>query len=170
MIITDKDTIIAFLEGRTEDYKGRTLQDILDCSDKKMEECHDQVQWMFPLHEESKFAQTYPVLTKETVEAAKDNDTVKANLCIATDRMLGFYGMRQGREDIDIQRKWCKANDHNLLRITRIIRCLRFFGLENEAKDFHSRALKAAEYFDLSNVTKAYWWRAANEDVWETLR
>jgi len=170
MIIQDPKTIISFLEGLTSDYKGRTLKDILDCSDAVMEQCHDQVQWMFPLHEESNFAQTYPVLTKETIEAAKDNDTIKANLCILTDKMLGFYGMREGREDIDKQRAWCQEFNHNLLRITRIIRCLRFFGLENEAQDFYQRALKVGEHFGISNVTKAYWWRAAKEDVWKTLR
>lgn len=170
MIITDKQTIIDFLEGKGKDYKDRTFEEIITYSDKVMEECHDQVQWMFPLHEESKFAQTYPILTKETVEAAKNNTAIKQNLCKAQDRMQKFYGIHQDRWDRDIQREWCKEFNHNLLRITRIVRCLRFFGLEDEAKEFYDKILYVGQHFDISNVTKAYWWRAMNEDVWTTLK
>ena len=53
MIITDTKTIADFLSGETQDYKGRTYKNILECNDTVMEQCHDQVQWMFPLHEES---------------------------------------------------------------------------------------------------------------------
>ena len=169
MIITDIETIVNFLHGDTEDYQGRTYNDIIECDDKKMEQCHDQVQWMFPLHEESNFAMTYPILTPEAVEEAKKSPIILSNLVTAKDRMEKFYGIGE-YEDINKQRPWCKEYDHNLLRITRIIRCLRLFGLEDDAQDFYEKALKAAEYFGLSNVTKAYWWRAAKEDVWETLR
>ena len=77
MIIKDSQTIIDFLENRSTDYKGRTFMDIVECSDKKMEECRDQVLWMFPLHEESNFAQTYPIVTAETLQKAKNSPFIK---------------------------------------------------------------------------------------------
>jgi len=169
MIITDSETIANFLEGSTQDYKGRTFSDIISCSDSKMEECHDQVQWMFPLHEESKFAQTYPVLTRENIQKSQQSDKIKANLRMAAGRMEKFFAIGE-HKDIDKQRKWCRENNHNLLRITRIIRCLRFFGLSAEAKDFHDKVVEAGNHFGISQVTKAYWFRAMNEDVWKTLR
>lgn len=168
MIIKDSQTIIDFLENRSTDYKGRTFMDIVECSDKKMEECRDQVQWMFPLHEESNFAQTYPIVTAETLQKAKNSPFIKNNLLIAKSRMEKFLAIGECK-DIDIQRKWCQERNHNLLRITRVIRCLRLFGMKDDAIDFHDKALKAGNYFGISNVTTAYWWRALYEDIWTTL-
>ena len=68
MVITDKDYIIGFLKGTSADFKGRTYYEILECSDEELEKCHDQVQHIFPLHEHSNMAHTYPILSKEIVE------------------------------------------------------------------------------------------------------
>lgn len=168
MIIKD-DSIIDFLEGSTKDYRDRTYGNILSCSDTKMEECHDQVQWIFPLHEESNFASTYPVLTHDIVQKAKQSENVKDNLIKAKNRMEKFYAIGEF-EDVDKQRKWCRNHNHNLLRITRIIRCLRIFGLETESKDFYRKVMKAADKFGVSNTTIHYWNKASNDDIWESLR
>lgn len=169
MIVTGKK-IIDFLEGKENDYLGRSISDIIDCDDVKMEQCHDQVQWMFPLHEESAFATTYPIVTKEVIEEAKKSKTILPTLQRAAYRMEQFYAIG-GFEDIDKQRKWCTDRNHNLLRITRIIRCLRLFGLEHNAQEFYKIARKAADrFFMSSNPTFAYWKKALEEDVWESLR
>ena len=169
MIITDSDTIIRFLEGKSKDYKDRTFSDIVGCSDETMEQCHDQVQWMFPLHEESKFAQIYPVVTGEMLKKAKKSKKIKPNLRKAKVRMEKFLAIGK-YEDVEKQRLWCQEFNHNLLRITRIIRCLRFFGLQKEAQDFYNKVLKVGNFFGISNVTKSYWFRAIDDDVWTTLR
>jgi len=170
MIIKDPKTIVNFLKGETQDYKGRTYADIIGCDDTKMEQCHDQVQWMFPLHEESNFASTYPVITEEVVKEAKENKDVIKNLKLASERMEKFYGI--GRfTDIDKQRKWCREGDHNLLRITRIIRCLRIFGLEQEAEYFYNIVRDASlRFLDYEYVAFKYWDKALVEDIWDSLR
>jgi hypothetical protein len=168
MIITDEAWIMLFLSGAKPDYKERTYQDILDCSDKVMEECHDQVQWMFPLHEESNFAMTYPILNATIIEKAKKNSLIVKNIKKAIHRMSDFYGF--STDDREKQRSWCKDMDHNLLRITRIIRCARFFGLDDEATEFYDKAVDASHFFCISNVTRAYWWRAQHEPLYKTLK
>lgn len=170
MIIKDKNTILEFLRGRSKDHKGRAYNNILECNDETMEQCHDQVQWMFPLHEESNFAKTYPIITQEVVDEAKNDETIRFNLKKAKDRMERFYGIGK-YEDVDKQRKWCKEGDHNLLRITRIIRCLRLFGLCLSAQEFYRHAKEASEKFlEDDSMTFVYWNKALNADVWESLK
>jgi len=168
MVIIDEDWIIKFLSGENHDYKGRTYQNIIDCTDIEMELCHDQVQWIFPLHEVSNFAATYPIINREIVYECKNNPKIIENLTNAIKRMKDFYGLDpQNREK---QRSWCKEFDHNLLRITRIIRCARIFGLDDEADEFYTLARDAADFYCIGNVTKAYWWRARYEDLYKSLK
>jgi len=168
MIITDKDWIIKFLSGEQCDSKGRVYDDILHCSDEEMEACHDQVQWIFPLHEVSNFAMTYPVVNAEIVEECKQNAAVIENISNAVDRMTDFYSF--DTQDRAKQRVWCKEFNHSLLRITRVIRSSRMFGLEEEATNFYDDAKDAASYFCIGNVPQAYWWRAKYQDIYSTLR
>ena len=170
MIIKEEETIINFMNGQAADHKGRTYKSIVTCSDETMERCHDQVQWMFPLHEESNFASTYPVVTAEIINKAKESEDIIDNLKIAKDRMEQFYAIGS-YEDVDKQRKWCKEGNHNLLRITRIIRCLRIFGLESEAQNFYKKVTKASDRFLMdNNPTFIYWEKAIKDDIWETLK
>jgi hypothetical protein len=167
MIITDVQTINDFLEGKTKDYRGRTFQDMLDLTDIEIERCHDQIQWMFPLHEKSKRAHTYPIVTKSLVE--KMNPTIITNLMLAKVRMEKFYGLGE-YEDEQKQSRWCKDRDHNLLRITRIIRCLRLFGMEDEATDFYDKVSKVADRRGISPITLFYWEKAYTDRVWNSLQ
>ena len=171
MIVTDTQTITDFLTGRGSDYKGRTFSEMLEWTDDMLEKCHDQIQWFFPLHEESRHAYTYPVITKEFIDGISSEDMllIQDNLKAAKQRMDKFLGF-EPYFDIDKQRKWCKDRNHNLLRITRIIRCLRIFGLEEESEDFYISSRKAELHFGSSQRACAYWWRARFEDVWGSLQ
>jgi len=161
--------IIDFLEGKSEDYRGRTFNDIISSGDKTLEQCHDAIQQIFPLHEESKHANTYPIVDKDVIEKASKSDTIKSNLRLAKDRFERFYGIGQ-YDDVDKQRKWCGDHNHNLLRVTRIIRSLRLFGLEKEALDFHDKVMQVGNHFGISNKTADYWDKALLENMWESLQ
>jgi len=169
MIITDPRTIVDFLRGYTRDYRGRTFDDILNSSDEEMEHCHDAIQQIFPLNEFSKHAWTYPVLTKETVAMALKYEDVMGNILRAEQRMRSFLGMKPN-EDIDKQRKWCRDYNHNLLRVTRVIRCLCLFGMNRHAEDFYNEVVKIGNYFGISSTTLNYWNRALVEDPWTPLQ
>lgn len=169
MIITDKNTILGFLRGNLTDYKGRLHEDIMNFDDKEMEKCHDSIQQIFPLHEISKHANTYPVLTPDIVNDAKQDNAIRYNLLKAKDRFERFLAIGQ-YEDVDKQRKWCQERNHNLLRITRAIRCLRLFGLEDEAKDLYEKVMAVGDHFGIDAQTIHYWQKAYVEDVWGSLQ
>jgi hypothetical protein len=169
MIITDKNKILGFLRGKTKDYRGRTFKEIIYSSDEVLERCHDQVQQIFPLHEESCHASTYPIITPEIAEEAKKDSKILDNLRLAKNRFEKFFAIGE-YENIDSQREWCKNGNHNLLRITRIIRCLRLFGLETEAKEFYKNIISNTMFFELEKTTYDYWHKAYCDDVWKTLQ
>jgi len=175
MRITDKEVIVDFLKGVGPDHRGRLFSDTLAWTDFELEDCHDQVQWIFPLHEDSNMAKVWPVLLPETVEEAKKHPEVLANLREAKDRFEIFLGIGE-HEDRMKQDRWCRDKNHNLLRITRIIRSLRLFGLEAEATKFYGEVVKVAYSYDtsgkseVSDLTLKYWHKSYNDDIWESLR
>lgn len=57
---------------------------------------------------------------------------------------------------------WNTQFDHNHLRITRIIRCLRVLGLEDEAKAFYSTMSRAGT---VSSRSRMYWKRAVERQL-----
>lgn len=165
--------IIDFLEGKTTDYKDRSFASLLKWTDEQLENCHDQCQWCFPLHEESNYANTYPIVDKDVIqkinESAEVSHKIKCNLIKAKDRFEKFYGLGK-YEDTNKQVKWCRNGNHNLLRITRIIRCLRLFGLEEEARDFYNKVELVGHELGISYITIDYWNRALLQNVWSSLR
>lgn len=168
--ITDKNYVLGFLSGKTKDYKGRTYEEMLKWDNTQLENCHDQVQHFFPLHEDSGHAVAWPVLTREVLEEAKQDQNILNNIKKGSELFASFFALDDPNA-IERHREWCRPKNHNLLRVTRIIRCLRLFGMEKEAKDFYDKALKAGDGCgELDNVSKSYWWRAMNEDVWDTLK
>lgn len=167
------DSIISFLQGDSEDYRGRTFASMLEWSDEQLEYCHDQVQWMFPLHEESKHAATYPIVDRDVIEKIRAKGliahAIAINLIKAKDRFEKFYGIGT-YEDLDKQKKWCQNYNHNLLRVTRIIRSLRLFGLPDESKDFYTKVYAVGLKLNVSKITLNYWDKAQNEDIWKILQ
>jgi tetratricopeptide (TPR) repeat protein len=168
-VITDKTMILDFLSGKGKDALGRLYKEILNETDAETERCHDAVQWIWPLHEESRMAQTFPIVSPEIVEEAKQDPNIINNLRKAKERFEKFLAIGD-YEDVDKQRRWCKPRNHNLLRVTRIIRCLRLFGLDDEALDFYKKALKAADRFGVGSNTYFYWKMAYNDEIWDTLQ
>ena len=164
------DSIINFLRGIGTDYLGRTHAEILGCDDIKMEKCHSQIQQIFPLHEKSQMTQNDPIITPEIVEESKKYPEIKENFRKALDRMNRFYMVGIYDIDPDIYHEmWDDDYNHNFLRITRIIRSLRLFGLEEEAREFYKNVNEIDKQIGLSNSAQ-YWKKAMEDDVWKTLR
>jgi hypothetical protein len=65
---------------------------------------------------------------------------------------------------------WAANGDHNLLRVTRIIRSLRFLGLAAESAAFYRDVLVVAQWAGLSRTTLGFWRKASEEDVWKSMR
>ncbi len=129
--------IIAFYSGEAPDDRGRFLGEIQAWPDERLESVHDFIQWMFPLNEPSAVNPRAPVLERETIDEFRSRPELQGNVRASFQRMLRFYGLdKQPGSDTKFQ-NWLSPGNHNHLRITRIIKCLRLLGLEAEAQTFY---------------------------------
>lgn len=169
--------IVSFYDGKTPDDRGRYLKDIQQWPDHRLESVHDFIQWMFPLREPSGVNPGAPVLDPATIAEFRSTPDLRENLRQSWLRMLKFYGFEAGPGPSwtvspapnfsDRSRNWLNPYNHNHLRITRIIKCLRTLDLEIEARSFFD-ALSAIYYSPqfagtISPVTFEYWRSAVND-------
>ncbi|MFN3668714.1 MAG: opioid growth factor receptor-related protein [Brevundimonas sp.] len=142
--------IVMFLEGEGVDARGRTVFDVLSMNDVALEHTHDFIQWLFPLPEASSAVPDAPVLTPDDIQAIRVSELAPMALAAGTDRMSAFY-----RSTHD----WLMPNDHNHLRITRIIRSLRLLVGDAEAEAFRDDILERVEATraPISARSRGYW-------------
>ena len=142
--------VAAFLEGDGRDARGRTLFEVLAMDNVALEQTHDFIQWLFPLREPSGAVPDAPVLTDAEVEIIRNSGMAQCALAAATDRMDAFY---RGTHD------WLMPNDHNHLRITRIIRSLRLLVGDEQADAFKAAILSRVEATraPVSARSRGYW-------------
>lgn len=123
------------------DEPDATLDNVLTWSDRKLEARHDYVQHLFPLPERSPVNPDAPLVTKQVRDAFIQRSELRQSLRRAFARMCSFYGLeatesstgdvtiRKGANfDDNAAQTWLTSGDHNHLRITRIIRCMRILG------------------------------------------
>ena len=130
-----------YLRGGT-DYKGRTLSDIILLTDEELEKSHDVIQWMFPLNEPSRFHLDAPVLTAEDINELRD--TTQNGWVVyktALSRFMSFLGMEKfesryvpGPDFEEKSKNWLHPHNHNMKRITRVIRCAIIMGRDDFAR------------------------------------
>ncbi|ODT09061.1 MAG: hypothetical protein ABS35_43715 [Kaistia sp. SCN 65-12] len=169
----DDSVLVRFHSGTAADSEGRRVGDILGWGDDDLERVHDYIQWLFPLPERSGFNPDAPVLTSADIAAFRQRADLRASLHAAFRRLLAFYGFaeRQTEGGLEIVRtsafphcasNWLRPGNHNLLRISRILRALTLLGLETEARAFLSalEALHVEAGERLGPVALSYWRRA----------
>ena len=150
------------------DAMGRLHSDILNWSDERLEECHDHIQWMFPTAEKSLFAANYVCLTESDVADLRVSLDARTRILAALDRMCIFWGL--GKHEDVAKWNWLHNGDHNLLRITRVIRSLRLFGLESEALEFANSAINAAVSNKIAENTLNFWRLALTVPPMQSMR
>ena len=157
--------IVYFLLDNGTDNHRRYLSDLWKKKNFFLETCHDYIQWMFPLNEESQHNSKAPVLTVEEIAFIRSNKTIQENMLRSLDVMLRFYGLE--RDGKKMQRGkyfekrriwWITKNNHNYLRITRILKSLKLCGLEDYAWAF-IEVLEDIymEYPVISDKVFSYW-------------
>jgi Opioid growth factor receptor (OGFr) conserved region len=123
--------ILGFLSGEQPDDQGRFLREIQQWPDQRIEAVHDFIQWMFPLAEPSPVNPEAPVLDGAVLAELRARPELRARVQegarASLDRMRRFY---------ERSRHWVTPGNHNHLRVTRILKCLRLLGLEAEAAEF----------------------------------
>jgi Opioid growth factor receptor (OGFr) conserved region len=169
----DDPRLLAFYAGTGTDGAGRTLAEILGSSFETLEHEHDYIQWLFPLPEPSPINADAPTLTGAAIGALQSDPALKATRR-ALDRMLAFYGLALVHRGDALEvvpnatfterrNVWLRRNNHNHLRLTRILRCCYLLGLRAEAHAFgyFLDQLAQAHPVEVSPVTRSFWARAA---------
>jgi len=168
--------IIKFYNGGGDD-KGRLLEDIWDWDFIKLEHIHDYIQWLFPIIEPNYFNRETPKLLEEDIAEFTQNTNLRKRLITSFLMMLNFYGLncRINENEFIIdkatnyeerKKNWQTGENHNFLRITRILHCLKTLGCEKLAKAFYDCLIKlVAEDPDKFNFTSLWYWKNAVEEL-----
>jgi hypothetical protein len=136
----------------TDFYFGKTtrphhsIEQVWNYSYGELEYVHTYIQWLFPLLEASQAMPGSPILSNKDIEMFEEIDELKQRLLKSFQVMLRFYGfsLRYDPEPVieptdefeERAEHWLNANNHNHLRITRILRSLTLLGLAKEAREF----------------------------------
>lgn len=164
------DPLLSFYIGG-HDSDGRTLNEILSWDDQELEFCHDYIQWLFPNDVPSGVNPDAPLVTQRHREEFAKRSELRNNLLRAFKRMLAFYGFELiesgGKPRVQRssnwearRRQWVRPHDHNHLRITRILICLRLLGLPEHARAFFDAlddVCKSDEGHVISGNSYQYW-------------
>jgi hypothetical protein len=124
----DANPLHDFLTNTGTDNRNRSVAEVLAFSDDALERVHDYIQWLFPLPTRSSAQPDAPFLTGHEIAAIRADERARANLRRAAERMLLFYDRTQW---------WLAWNDHNHLRISRILQSLRLLVDEDAAQKFY---------------------------------
>ena len=142
-----------FLRNEGADFKSRLLADIWNYTDYEIEANHDFIQLIFPLNKPSKAVFNNLFLkNKVEVDTLKKDDLVKKNLLYSQNWFLKF---------LTNNHQWKEYTNHNQLRITRIIECLRLLISNTDAHDFYENILKLLGKDITINPTTLEFWKNA---------
>lgn len=140
---------IKFLSGEEiqgKIFKFKSCEEFRKASDKKLESYHDYIQVVFPNLEQSGYANQDLYLNKNLEkwkELMQDEELrlkIQKNLKLNLIRILKFFGFEVtldenseitklvAKKDSVVFKPW----NHNSLRLTRVLKCLKIFGLDNE--------------------------------------
>ena len=139
-----------FLKNEEKDFQGRFLSDIWNFSDDEIEDNHDFIQLMFPLDKPSE-AIDHNIYLKDQNEFLKIQSDliVKKNIIKSKDWFMEFLKRNN---------QWRSYSDHNQLRITRIIECLRLLISDQEADLFYSTIISMVGIDnEINEITLDYW-------------
>lgn len=168
--------LVPFYLGEQKDSQGRMIQEMWTWNFEELECAHDYIQWLFPLPELSAFNPDAPIVDEEVIQAFQNNPHLRQNLLHSLTVMLQFYGLQrhesndrkivvsQSEDYQNRKREWMCVFDHNYLRITRILKCLITFGLENEAQAFYEclRQIYREDSDRIGGETFQHWTNAVN--------
>lgn len=155
-----------FYAGLACDHAGRSLAFILAQSDAWLESQHDYIQWLFPLPEPSPVNPQAPLLDPQEAARFCADHQLQARLLTALDRMLHCYGLQRQHDGLvadplhlGLIQPWRCWQDHNQLRLTRMLRCLQACGLVQPAHQLQDFLLR--EGTGRVNPTTLTYWRQA---------
>jgi hypothetical protein len=136
------EILIRFYTADGEDHAGRTHSDILAFDDRDLETTHDFIQWLFPTSTPSSYNPEAPLLDEETIAVLKDDQAFRTRFFQAAGRMLRFWDIAYAVDEkenilvmpISHKTSWMVYDNHNLLRMTRLMESARLLGFKTLAE------------------------------------
>ena len=155
---------------------GFTHEDFLNGSDEWLETCHGHIQWTFPLEVASAYIKDAPLLTPEVINMFRNSSDLQDKLFDSFMYMCQFYGINPDdiHNPIEDHKKifsWVTPRNHNFLRLTRMIRCLRMLGLPNLADNLHASLIELCNIPSLRAIITEEtinYWNQANVESFDT--
>jgi hypothetical protein len=138
-----------FLEG-SANPDGLSVDWIVAADNETLERRHDWIQWAFALPMPSRFNPHAPLLSPS--EARLLTPSARKNLGRLYTRFMGFLAQTE---------HWRRPNDHNHLRITRALACLRAAGLHTEAEHMFNYVRR---YGNPTAESREFWYEAVGAD------
>lgn len=156
-----------FLNGKIIDDKNRTINDILGFNNIKLEITHDYIQRVFPTMDKSKYSDVDIIKEPDLFNLWNDENALD-NVRLMYKRMLKLWKL-DGDKYLNpkIFRYWVTKNNHNYLRITRVLKSLKLLDLIPEYNDFSIRIGKFMKLNEnkINEETLMYWREAINKDI-----
>lgn len=176
--------IVEFYRGERGNHLGVTLDQMMAFSPEDMEMDHDYIQWMFPSNEPSGLNCDAPVLTYEESLIFVNDPELQEKVKQSFVKYLGFLGFvltKDDETDVTIglmeptekrpdPQLWTREFNHNMLRVTRVLKCLRLTGNNWYAVALFD-ALRAFDHARQSPTrfsmnTWKFWSVAVKENLW----
>jgi hypothetical protein len=144
---------INFFQNEINNIDGLKYNDILNYDNKRLEDRHNYIQYLFPLPVKSKYNPDTPVIDQIFINEAIINMKIRKNIIKSFLRMLNFYGYSYSVKPFDIidkgeYKQWLSRGNHNYLRITRILKFLMLVGMELLAYKFVEQLCKLRDKID----------------------
>jgi hypothetical protein len=170
--------IVDFYLGKSRHPEGYLIEDVWGWDYANLEFVHNYVQWLFPLVERSRAEPDSPILSSKDMVLFKQNEELRKRLLRSLSLLLGFYGftfdhdtegnnpsIKPSDRFEERAKRWLNANNHNYLRITRILRSLTLLGLPGEAMEFFAalQRVYVANEDKIGSYTYEYWKNAVGK-------
>ena len=146
-------TCIDFLLGEANP-DGLHVDEIMDMDSSTLEHKHGWVQWAFPTWERSRYNPEAPTLSRHELASVPPDEL----------KLLRAVVLSLAQHYMDFLRTtshWRHPNDHNHLRICRMLKCLRLFKLSEMAMEVYAFAIRGTSY---SDETRRHWHDALHGD------
>lgn len=143
-----REQLLGFIRGVGTDDEDRTLEQVLGFDDQLWNCCHNHIQWVFPTDKSSHFNSFAPTLDEPALLLFRSESVIQQNLRRCLKRFLSFMGLtlEDGNTGAEGQIRICKAanfdsrvlmcwkgpNNHNWMRLSRVLQCLDLVGMEKE--------------------------------------
>ena len=143
----------SFLLNESCDHKGRMLSDIYKFSDNEIEANHDFIQIVFPLAEPSFWSSNkYFIESEQQIDSLTSDKNVREAILQSAYWYISFLKRNN---------HWKNVNNHNLKRITRMIKSVRLIVGDIEADKVKKEITSIPNIEKLVGQNSIKYWKKA---------